>query len=610
MPTIIDSIALELGVDTTKLQRGLREVEAQTKDSRESFERHAQGFETVATSLFRALSPLVTAILSIGTAIAGIDWAKHAASSVTSFRNLADIIGITTERLSQWKQAAETFGKGGGANIEQAFAGQQQAFQKLFGPTATGEVPEFKDPLRKLGIDIGKYWDAAKGLADIDRLNRDVAAAMARNRYNDAQRAAVLQTMGIDPTLQKMYASRRAMDESLAKAKEVGTIPRESADKLAQLQKDFANLGSAATNLGIAITDYLFVPLHENLEWITKKLSELRDWVVPEWVKWLIFPHESTRPPKESSWVDVGEAVRKVPGLIPELFKQRATQSPGQAAPPPAAPSTQAPPPPSSPPPDFTPPAPPGVSVPQIPFAPLSAPPATAAPPASAPVTSAPPPAFSPLPPPSVPVVPPVRPAVTVAPPPPQAPVPPPASFEERFNAATQPPSVPPAPPPAAPVTPSSAPPPSPSVTAPSAPAREPLKLTITPNLHWGEQERFVPTPGPSVPRIPLSTIVEKPSSTPFPSTPRPPITPPTFDRTPGPQSALELLRMASGPDRETRVMQPVTNTTTNNPSVTIGAMSFLSAQSFDSSLGVAPASSARTLAVGEYAVHADESLI
>lgn len=285
MPTVLDTLALELGLDARQFERGLREVEARTRVTREDYERHAKGFEAVVGSLFRAIGPLITALIGIGSAIEAIDWTKHAAAATTQFGNLADVIGIGAEQLAAWKQAADA-AAGSGEELAQAFAHQQQALQKM-GPGGTGEVDVgLLGALQHYGIDQKRYYDERTKLYDIDRLNRDIAAASARMGESAAQRSAWLSRLGItSPGNQSLYQSREFLEEALRKQREVGVVSKQNIDAMKKLQEDFSNLASAATNLGYQIVTNLADPLHTALTALQSVLTWLKNFEVPAWMK-------------------------------------------------------------------------------------------------------------------------------------------------------------------------------------------------------------------------------------------------------------------------------------------------------------------------------------
>jgi hypothetical protein len=324
--TVIDKIALELELDPRQFEAGLKSVVERVRVTRDDYERHAKSFEAVATSLWRAITPLIAAIIGIGSAIEAIDWSRHAAAATTEFTNLADVLDMNVEKLSAWKQAAEAAGKGGGQALMQSFARQQQTLLTAL-PGGTGlKDPEFLRALQRYGMaDVSRYLDE-KGNLDMDRFNRDIASASERIDKNNEERMQWQRRLYIEhPAQLSLYRSRQQLDDALKHQRDVvGVLNKENTDAMKQLHADWANLESAAENLRIQIVTNLAKPLHSALTELQEILTTLKGWVVPDWMKSMLFPHVAEEIKEKGwSWGDIATTIYKIPGLIPQLMMPR-----------------------------------------------------------------------------------------------------------------------------------------------------------------------------------------------------------------------------------------------------------------------------------------------
>jgi len=287
MATVVETLALELQLDSRDFITSLRAITAQVKSARDQQEQHAKGLEAVFTGLFRVVQPLAAAFLSVEAILHAIDWTKHTAEATTSFGNLSEVIGGTVEELSAWKQAAEAVaGSGAGERLLQGMAHLQEALQKM-GPHGTGEVDlGIRRTLQYYGIDERNYYDAKTRLFDIFKILKDVTAAADRLNESTAERLQRLQSLGVSQEVITLFASGSRLEEAIRFQRErVGTITKPSVDAMKQLQTDFSAVASAATNLGIAVVEKLANPLHKALVGLQEILTKLKDFDFPSWLK-------------------------------------------------------------------------------------------------------------------------------------------------------------------------------------------------------------------------------------------------------------------------------------------------------------------------------------
>ncbi len=382
MPTIVDTLAIELSLDPRQLEKGLSSVVEKVKTTRDDYERHAKAFEAVAAGLLRVLGPLAAAILGITSAIEAIDWTKHASAATTEFSNLAEVIGMNVSVLAAWKQAAEAAGAGGARAVEQTFNRQQQTMRTML-PGGSGlKDLEFQQGLQHYfglgGADVSKYLDK-NGNFDLDRFNKDIASASQRLGENASQRQQWMEKLYIThPGQLSLYKNREALEKELKHQMiDVGVLDQHNADAMKKIHKDWTEIGYAAENLRIQIVTGLVDPLHAGLIYLRDILVELKNWLAdPDNKTWL----------NPKWWEGGGGVSRQPPAWMPDwmLTPEERTQRPSTPAPTPSTPS--APTTPSTPAPaPSTPSAPttPSTPAPALPSTPAPVPAPTPAPPTS-----------------------------------------------------------------------------------------------------------------------------------------------------------------------------------------------------------------------------------
>src|SRR5882672_9170656 len=193
MATVIDTLTIELGFDVKKVLEGAKETQTRVRSFSEDYQRQSKVFQALLGNLVDVVGRLAAAFLSVDAVIRGIAWTKGASAAATEFSNLAEAVGLTVTQLEKWDQALQRVG-GAPGEVGQAFQYQQQELQKRHGPS--GLPPAFLPWLQRLGLDSESYYNPVKKTYDLDRMNRDIADAMKRQKKSAAERTQILRELG------------------------------------------------------------------------------------------------------------------------------------------------------------------------------------------------------------------------------------------------------------------------------------------------------------------------------------------------------------------------------------------------------------------------------
>lgn len=269
MPTIIDSLAIELSLDPTKLQEGLRTVSSDVKQNRDESERHFKVLDTLITNMGRSLAGLIATFVSLEAAIAAFAATKHISRAGTEFGNLAESIGMSVNQLGAWENAMERVG-GRAGDIGSAFRFQQSEFQKS---KLQGGSPAFLGYMQRLGMPEWHSYYNANGELDVDRFNKDLAEHLARPGIGATQRAEYLKGFGFDsPAAQRLFSGD--INRKLEEAKRFAPTDLNT-EAFRKLNEQWVTLGNAITAVKNDLVTNLFTPISEILKGINNALESL-----------------------------------------------------------------------------------------------------------------------------------------------------------------------------------------------------------------------------------------------------------------------------------------------------------------------------------------------
>lgn len=247
--TVIDTLTLALGVDTSGIASGLANAQRQID----------AGAKSLAQSLlapFKAALGAVAAGLSFGAVTS--QYLREA----DAIGKLAKSIDANVEELQAWGSAAAR--AGGSA---EAFNGTVQGLTRNLQNVAKNAKGPAAQALQELGI---RATDASGKARDTFDVLHDIAGAM---EGMDKQKSmALAQQMGIDRgTIMLLQSGRAAVDDLINRQKELGAYTQEDTEIAAKANEAIKDLQKSLKSAAAEIMRHI-VPA---ITWVTDHLTAL-----------------------------------------------------------------------------------------------------------------------------------------------------------------------------------------------------------------------------------------------------------------------------------------------------------------------------------------------
>lgn len=272
MPSVIDSLVLELGLDATKFTEGqkaamesMRKMQDEVEKGGKNVESHGKKIEQYFDGLKRGAITLMAGFLGAR----GItDFVTHLTRIDAAASRLSRTLNMDTKELTAWQGVAKQ--TGGSA---ETMAGTLQGLTDQLQNLALGiGNPAFLGPLRALGVDTkkanGEFKTAGELLIDINRAVQGMDPARAR---------ALMTSIGLDgATVNTLLLGTDALKKLLAEQKNLAELTTEDGKAAEALAQSWERASQAATGLGRSILTNLTPALSGALDRFTQIFRELK----------------------------------------------------------------------------------------------------------------------------------------------------------------------------------------------------------------------------------------------------------------------------------------------------------------------------------------------
>lgn len=242
--TILDSFFILFESDASKLDKGLSDSEKKAAGLGEKLKSTDAVAGKLGGSLMGALSALAGAALAAASFSSLTSAIMDAADAADKLDETAERLNVSVEFLSAWGDAVTL----AGGSVE-GFAGSLDAFNKQLAQMEVTGKSRAAPFLKELGIDLE---DAAnKGKAAVDFLPQlaDAFAGLAA-----PQAIALGARLGLDQaTIMTLQQGRRAVDELIAKQKELGVVTTAQAEVAAEFNDELDNTRHAFRSIWLGI---------------------------------------------------------------------------------------------------------------------------------------------------------------------------------------------------------------------------------------------------------------------------------------------------------------------------------------------------------------------
>lgn len=268
MPTVIDSLFVELGIDASKFTKGQKEAIASFKKASEEARTRSKEIEASGQRASQFFSRLRTEAISLFGALAGANGIKDFVVGVTNsdaaLGRLSRNIGVSVPTISRWQGVARI----AGGSAEQ-MAASFTSLSDTFAGWKIGIVSPLVADLRAISTAGGTIIDVNKG---VEQSFLDLSANLQRIHAQDPARAGLLgRRLGVDPALfDILIRGPTAVKAMLAEVQKLGVVTEESANAAGHLQESWNKAAIAVERAGRA-----FYPAATGaLDFVTGNLTE------------------------------------------------------------------------------------------------------------------------------------------------------------------------------------------------------------------------------------------------------------------------------------------------------------------------------------------------
>jgi hypothetical protein len=267
MPTVIDSLIVQLGLDATKFTQGQKDAVASFKRTSEESKAQAKAVEESARKTSEALSGAKDMAVGLFTVLAGtsmFNFARQTMSSVAATGRLANNIGVATADVSAFGKMIER----NGGSADAAAGSLQNLTSQVEQFNVLGEASQ--DLQLFLGTIGGKQGDSA--LDDYMKF-----AAWAQQHKDDPKLVNLIGGMGgLDQGSinQAMKGSVQVLKD-FAEAKKLAISP-EDAKRMQDLQNSWVTLEQTIESVGRDLLMFVADPAKSFADWASKSVHENR----------------------------------------------------------------------------------------------------------------------------------------------------------------------------------------------------------------------------------------------------------------------------------------------------------------------------------------------
>ena len=281
MPTIIDSLKVILGLDTSEYDAGKRKVDKGLQDSgaeadktgakfKKTGKDGADGFKTVAASAVKFLA------LIGGTTVVK-RFIEDTIESSAALDRLAKNLQENVSTVSAWSNAAEL--AGGSADGLQGTLDMLSKSQTDLMLTGQSQlIPYFS----ALGVSIADASGKARSGNDILLDLADRFAGLDRTTANNMGRM-----MGIDPgTMNLLLQGRKEVELTIARQKEYGAVTKQQAEEASRMKRamteskqSFAAFGRELLSAATPALEGFFAMIQRGGAWMRENSEFVKDFL-------------------------------------------------------------------------------------------------------------------------------------------------------------------------------------------------------------------------------------------------------------------------------------------------------------------------------------------
>ena len=239
MPTIIDSLIVQLGLDSDQYVKKSKEVEKSSKQTEKTLKNITVASKDTSKGFNEAASSAAGFLAVIGGSFALKALVTDFATTNSAITRFSQNIGQSATTVSAWGNAAELVGgSAGGLQASMQALSTTQSNFVLKGET--GMIPFFS----RMGVAL---FDASMNARSADAIYMDLAKAMeeriGKGAISRPQANNYLLQMGMDQgTVNLILQGSKALAEEIKKQKEYNALTKEQAEQAVKLNNSIVEL--------------------------------------------------------------------------------------------------------------------------------------------------------------------------------------------------------------------------------------------------------------------------------------------------------------------------------------------------------------------------------
>lgn len=242
MPTVIDSLIIELGLDPSKFTKGQKDALKSLHDAKEQAVRAGNDIESAGKKGAESLGLLQNKLLGIGSLIVSGLGLQRLVTDITkqdaATARLSYTLGTNVTVLDKWRNAAYLVG-GSAEGITGSIQGLVNHFQDFAITGESSVIPWF----RALNVNIA---DTEGKMRPFQEIMVDLANAF--QKLDPVKAAAFGRNMGLDAgTVNLLVKGGDELTRILALSEKFGNLTPQQAENARKLAEAFNQLSLAAT---------------------------------------------------------------------------------------------------------------------------------------------------------------------------------------------------------------------------------------------------------------------------------------------------------------------------------------------------------------------------
>lgn len=276
MPTVIDSLIVEVGLDPKKFNQGQKDAIKSFTDAKDAAKRVGDDIEGIGKRSSEFLAVLQTRLLGVTSLIVGGLGIDHLVGQMIkqdeATGRLAYTLGTSTKELDKWRNAAYIAG-GSSQGITNFIVGLNDEWGKLAATGQSSLIPFFQGlqvPIADSNNHLRSFEDVIKDVSDkVSKMNPQLARFW-------------LKSIGADEdTINLLIRGRGALEDYLAAGEKFGTLAPKQAEAARKLGESYRTLSVALTEFSRTVLTALTPAIVKIEDFFAKSIND-RNRTIPK----------------------------------------------------------------------------------------------------------------------------------------------------------------------------------------------------------------------------------------------------------------------------------------------------------------------------------------